>query len=274
MKKSTIWLLTIIMALTFGILLYFQVTYLESMVRMRKEQFSENVMRVLYGVGRYVEEQETLYYLDQDPALLTDDTPLSSESTVNVGGKLLPVEDFTSEESARERYRRLQNALKYRFRYQQSLLNEVVISIIQESASRPADERVDSAMVRKFIASELSRRGINVPFSFCLVTTDAQPLYATSAFDTPLLEDFRNNNHVDGLYSIPLFPNSDVSYTLLVDFPTEKKYVYRSVRYIIPTLAFTAILLVIFIYTVLLAFRQKKLSEMKNDFINSMTHDF
>ena len=274
MKKSTIWLLTIIMALTFGILLYFQVTYLESMVRMRKEQFSENVMRALYGVGRYVEEQETLYYLEQDPALLTDDTPLSSESTVNVGGKLLPVEDFTSEESARERYRRLQNALKYRFRYQQSLLNEVVISIIQESASRPADERVDSAMVRKFIASELSRRGINVPFSFCLVTTDAQPLYATSDFDTPLLEDFRNNNHVDGLYSIPLFPNSDVSYTLLVDFPTEKKYVYRSVRYIIPTLAFTAILLVIFIYTVLLAFRQKKLSEMKNDFINNMTHEF
>ena len=86
MKKSTIWLLTIIMALTFGILLYFQVTYLESMVRMRKEQFSENVMRALYGVGRYVEEQETLYYLEQDPALLTDDTPLSSESTVNVGG--------------------------------------------------------------------------------------------------------------------------------------------------------------------------------------------
>ena len=35
MKKSTIWLLTIIMALTFGILLYFQVTYMESMVRMR-----------------------------------------------------------------------------------------------------------------------------------------------------------------------------------------------------------------------------------------------
>ena len=44
-------------------------------------------------------------------------------------------------------------------------------------------------------------------------------------------------------------------------------------RFIIPTLAFTLILLVIFLYTIILAFRQKKLSEMKTDFINNMTHE-
>ena len=43
MKKSVIWLLTIIMALTFGVLLYFQIMYLENMVKMRDEQFSEGV---------------------------------------------------------------------------------------------------------------------------------------------------------------------------------------------------------------------------------------
>lgn len=42
----------------------------------------------------------------------------------------------------------------------------------------------------------------------------------------------------------------------------------------IPSFAFTFILMFIFIYSIVLAFRQKKLSEMKNDFINNMTHEF
>lgn len=279
MKKSTIWLLTIIMALTFGILLYFQVTYMESMVRMRKEQFTENVMRALYGVGRFVEEQETLYYLEQDAGLGDDDAAVTSATALtsqdaDLGRPLLPSEDFALGPTGSERYRRLQEALKYRYRYQQSLLNEVVISIIQESPSRPAAERVDSAMVRRFISSELEKRGINVPFSFALQGANGQLLYATPDFDPTLAENIQASKKTGGLYSLVLFPNSDVRYNLLVDFPTEKNYVYRSVRYIIPTLAFTAILLVIFIYTIFLAFRQKKLSEMKNDFINNMTHEF
>ena len=42
----------------------------------------------------------------------------------------------------------------------------------------------------------------------------------------------------------------------------------------IPSFAFTFILLVVFLFTIIIAFRQKKLSEMKNDFINNMTHEF
>ena len=42
----------------------------------------------------------------------------------------------------------------------------------------------------------------------------------------------------------------------------------------IPSFAFTFILLVVFLFTIIVAFRQKKLSEMKNDFINNMTHEF
>ncbi len=284
MKKSIIWLLTVIMAITFGILLYFQVTYMESMVRMRKEQFTENVMRALYGVGRYLEEQETLFYLEQDAGLLDDDvespgnnTSMNSggtEAMTTLGAPLLPREDFATNSSAAESFRRLQDALKYRYRYQQSLLNEVIISIIQESADRPASQRVDSTMVRRFLQSELSKRGMNVPFTFALQAEDGRLLYTTADFDVNLVTDMQQGKKVEGMYTFMLFPNSDVRYNLLVDFPTEKNYIYRSVRYIIPTLVFTAILLVVFLYTIIIAFRQKKLSEMKNDFINNMTHEF
>ncbi len=45
-------------------------------------------------------------------------------------------------------------------------------------------------------------------------------------------------------------------------------------RFLIPAFAFTLVLLIVFVYTIILAFRQKKLNEMKTDFINNMTHEF
>lgn len=66
MKKSTIWLLAAIMALTFIGLLYMQISYMENMVRMRNEQFSEAVKRSLYDVSTTLEQDETKRYLAED----------------------------------------------------------------------------------------------------------------------------------------------------------------------------------------------------------------
>ena len=65
MKKSTIWLLAIIMALTFIGLLYVQIMYMENMIKMRNEQFTEAVKRSLYAVSTSLELDETQRYLDE-----------------------------------------------------------------------------------------------------------------------------------------------------------------------------------------------------------------
>ncbi len=70
MKKSLIWLLTIVMAITFGALLYFQIMYLENMVRMRESQFSEGVMRSISSTAGFLEKSETLHYLEEDVNVL------------------------------------------------------------------------------------------------------------------------------------------------------------------------------------------------------------
>ena len=55
MKKSTIWLLAVLMALTLLCLLYIQIMYMESMIRMRDDQFAEGVRRSLYAVSSLLE---------------------------------------------------------------------------------------------------------------------------------------------------------------------------------------------------------------------------
>ena len=59
-----------------------------------------------------------------------------------------------------------------------------------------------------------------------------------------------------------------------IHFPGKKDYIFDSVRFMIPSMIFTFVLLVTFIFTIYIVFRQKKLTEMKNDFINNMTHEF
>ena len=57
-------------------------------------------------------------------------------------------------------------------------------------------------------------------------------------------------------------------------FPGKKDYIFDSVSFMIPSMIFTLVLLITFIFTIYIVFRQKKLTEMKNDFINNMTHEF
>lgn len=61
---------------------------------------------------------------------------------------------------------------------------------------------------------------------------------------------------------------------LKVYFPSKTKYILSSVKFMIPSFIFTFVVLIVFLYTIIVAFRQKKITEMKNDFINNMTHEF
>ena len=66
MKKSTIWIIAIIMGFSFLALLYLQLSYIEEMAKMKKEQFDESVNRSLYQASRNLEVNETLRYLEKD----------------------------------------------------------------------------------------------------------------------------------------------------------------------------------------------------------------
>lgn len=296
MKKSIIWLLTIVMALTFGCLLYFQIMYLENMVKMREGQFSENVMRSLYATAGMLEKQETLHFLEEDANViemsLADDYASVTDSTVmyysviNPDGTISNL-SYSAEEVANKnplslsgkpvittpsavqtvggRYRNLQEAIRSQYLYQKGLLNEVILSILRDASSRPVMERADSTMVRTWLTTELANNGLRVPFVFAVADKKGTLIYTSAGYDETAPEH--------EIYSQALFPHTDNRYQLLVEFPTKKNYIFSSVRFIIPTLAFTLILLVVFLYTIILAFRQKKLSEMKTDFINNMTHE-
>lgn len=272
MKKSIIWLLTVVMGITFCALLYFQIMYLENMIKMRESQFSESAMRALYGTVGLLERQETLHFLEKDINML-DRSYGSDERGLGSGTMLMaqpqagrgPIITFPQPtENVAKRYQDLQETIKNQYIYQSGLLNEVILSILYDASHRPVMERADSALIRNTLTIELENNGLSVPFNFA-VTDKKNIIYSTPGYDPDMNEK--------QMYTARLFPNADSHYELKVEFPTKSNYIFSSVRFVIPTLALTLLLLAIFIFTMILAFRQKKLGEMKSDFINNMTHE-
>lgn len=82
---------------------------------------------------------------------------------------------------------------------------------------------------------------------------------------------------LDKKYRSELFPEDYFSnhHYLTIEFPGRTSHIYRSVSLLgFGSLAFTLIILVTFGMTLYYIQKQKKLSDIKSDFINNMTHEF
>ena len=300
MKKSTIWILGIVMGLSFLSLLYLQVSYIEEMVKMRREQFEESVQRSLDQACRNIELMETKNYLEADAAATekaalkiqeinaSDNAHVSDDEVVQYtqrysisssGGvsrfewEMMQVQPnvpkpiISTGKNVPQTSRTLREILKDRYVHQRALLDEVVYNILHTASDRPLRQRVNFKQLDAFIISELRNNGITIPYHFSVTDRMGAMVYHCSDY-VP--------NGSENIYSHVLFKNDPPQRMGMVNihFPSLESYIFSSVRFMIPSVVFTLVLLVTFVFTIYIIFRQKKLTEIKNDFINNMTHEF
>lgn len=273
MKKSTIWGIAIAIGISFLTLIFLQTKYLQEVIHMRKEQFDESVIRSLSQTARNLELYETKSDLEElfekeqhkiHGKKAQKATPTTNHTSIprNVSkGVFLDNLDANSVSPA------LRDSVKQRYIHQNGLLDQVIYSILYEISDKPFAERIDFRQLDAALRTELRNNGIQLDYHFYVTTSDGREVYRCSDYTSVGEETtFRQE----------LFPNDPQAQTglLYIHFPELQKYIFSSVRFMIPAIIFTVILLIIFIFTIYSIFRQKKLTEIKNDFINNMTHEF
>lgn len=282
MKKRTIWSIAVIMGLSFIMLLLLQLTYIREMANMKKEQFDESVNRALYQASRNLELNETLRYLEKDvqekekKSGKKNTTPFSNTAnypTFRMKTKISnPVKMpkamilINDQNSNNEASRSLQEIVKNRYVYQKALLDEVVMNMLYSASDKPLKERVNFKILDQDIKAELINNGINIPYHFTVTTQDGREVYRCPDY---------TDEGSEFTYTQVLFRNDPSSKmgVVRVHFPDINSYIYSSVKFMIPSVFFTLILLVTFIITLVIVFRQKRYNEIKNDFVNNMTHE-
>ncbi|MCI6549960.1 MAG: HAMP domain-containing histidine kinase [Prevotella sp.] len=302
MKKKTIWTVSVIMGLSFLALLFLQLQYIKEMANMKKEQFDESVNRALYQAAHNLEFNETLKYLEQDinaterRAYKQDSTGTRSgqpsDGTMQQSHQYSVVADdgtvyssfelktiamkpsqmpkamilHNDKNTLSEASKSMQEIVKNRYVYQKALLDEVVYMILYSASNKPLKERINFKLLDQDLKAELMNNGIDIPYHFTVSTQDGREVYRCPDY---------TDDGGEYTYSQVLFRNDPTSKMGVVKlhFPDMGTYIFSSVRFMIPSVIFTIVLILTFIFTIVVVFRQKRYSEIKNDFINNMTHE-
>lgn len=147
-------------------------------------------------------------------------------------------------------------------------------------------DRIDPAKLDNLIREELESRGIRLPYQYGVIqSVDTTFVIINGNYVVGNLDESAAS-HVDHPASRNLF-NSPYQVALYrqdakaspgwlkLHFPSKTSWLWYS---LLPTMLmailFTILILFCFSYTIYVILRQKKISEMKTDFINNMTHEF
>ncbi|MDR0412878.1 MAG: HAMP domain-containing histidine kinase [Dysgonamonadaceae bacterium] len=294
MRKSTIWLLAGVMVFAFIGLMYLQINYILIILNTQRNQFEDAVKRSLYQVSHNLELDETAKLLSDQlfifgkkylrsgkPAITSQRINIKEQQHLSIdrSGQLPAKLDISRNDvdslfvlspsfgknDINVASRTIQDAMRDQYFYYQNLLDEVIQNAMKAS-EKPIEERMDYRKLESYIRAELANNDLALPFVFAVLDKTKNIVYKSPDYNPKTLKS---------VYSQILFPKDPASnlYTLQVSFPTQDKYVLNSNSFIAPSIVFTFVLLVVFIFTIYVILRQKRLSEMKNDFINNMTHE-
>ncbi len=140
-------------------------------------------------------------------------------------------------------------------------------------------QRFSKEDINQVIRNSFNRNNLkNYPFEFAILenSISGKQLLSDNFYDLSL-DTSANLKHI-----IPLLPPSGSNYENLVNeellyviVPNQKNIIWKGlIWFIVGAIFFTLIITTAFFITIRTLLKQKKLSEIKSDFINNMTHEF
>jgi two-component system phosphate regulon sensor histidine kinase PhoR len=132
------------------------------------------------------------------------------------------------------------------------------------------EEFLTTAALDSLINLQLNIRGVDTRFEFCIYKPERQEFIMERSpnFRKELIEKGR----AFILFQADIYTSPEY---LLIYFPHEKQFLLTELwGMLLISIILIIVIVYSFTYTITIIFRQKRLSEMKNDFINNMTHEF
>lgn len=301
MKRKTIVLLAILFFLAFSGLILIQLNWINNAIAITDQQFRYNANKALESVVLALEEQELIDRIveeidpessDSVTAIVPANSPLakklqgykadsrmvreyglsSSEKPIvitNAGQKIyisakeispIPEEEIT-EPSAQTISAGMSGRVTNKIVFLESVMKNILHS------TPDIRERIVPEKINRQIRTALNNVGIHLDFEFSIRSGRLGTIWSTPGYtDKPGTNKF----------IIQLFPNDPVpgQNQIVMYCLQENQYKFEKIGSLgVLSLLFTLLLFILSAGTFVVIFRQKKMSEIRNDFINNMTHE-
>lgn len=186
--------------------------------------------------------------------------PILSENFKDIHGKLLNDSiNYT---------KNLQNQQILRYINKSEMVSVVLENLV--NFDKPISERIDAKLLDSLIRAELTHKDIKTKYNFGVVDTrNYQLLFNDTTAD--------NAEMLRVGFQTQLFPNDEFAAPALLYlyFPDTDSYLLGEMLVVLgSSVVFVLIIIFSFASAVSIILRQRKLSQITNDFINNMTHEF
>lgn len=141
-------------------------------------------------------------------------------------------------------------------------------ALMQERLKKiPVYKRTSKREIEQFLRDYLKENGVNIDFEYAIYDKDLATKIKS--------ENFERKN--DSSYGISVFldNNNQSNYILYVNFPNRNKFLFSSIMtMLILSIVFTSIIIIAYSSSIYQLIKQRRISQIKTDFINNMTHEF
>lgn len=301
MKRKTIVLLAIFFFLAISGLILIQLYWIKNAVSITDQQFRYSANKALESVVLDLEEKELIKYIveDIDPAstdsitaIVPANSPLAKKlhgyqpnsallemyglnsprepvAITSSGHKIfIAAEDsspYSTDEQTEPSRQIMSSGFSGRVTNKIVFLENIMGKILRNTPD--IRDRIDPESINKQLRTALNNVGIYLDYEFSIRSGRLGILWSTPGFtDRPGTNKF----------IIQLFPNDPVpsQNQIVLYCLQEQHYKFEKIGNLgFLSILFTLILLVLSTGTFVVIFRQKKISEIRNDFINNMTHE-
>lgn len=302
MKKRIIVLLALFFFLAITGIVLIQLYWIRNAIDITDQQFRTDANKALEAVVLDLEEQELInnimeqidvYSTDSVTAIVPANSPLARKLrgyqpnselleiygldtenepiTITSSGQriVISAEDMNAyslpDELTEASPEVITAELKGRVTNKIVFLEKIMDKILSDTPD--IRERIDPEALRKSIRNSLDNVGIKLDFEFSIRSGRSGIIWKTPGFtDKPGTNKF----------IIQLFPNDPLpgQNQLVIYCLQEQQYKFERIGSLgFLSLLFAIMLLILATGTFIVIFRQKKISEIRNDFINNMTHE-
>ncbi len=224
----------------------FSKTYQEKLV-FKKDSSGNASMKITYSTESKLGEDK--YYSKVEKNYVSENG--KQKVDISVSGNLKPILDTAT---------LLENKSR--------LIDNIVTELIY-NGRRNIRERIDSTVLDSLLNKELQKKGIKTTYYFAILNTTNNNLEYCS--NILYKAEILHSKFKVSLFPSDLFLQSD---TLIIYFPYQSQYLLSTMwASLLPSALFILIIILTFSYSIHSLLQQKKMAEVKTDFVNNMTHE-
>ncbi len=311
MSKKLFILLVLLMSLSLIGIIFVQAYYINNTVKNKEEQFSFSVNNALKFVARAIEEKESRQYYYRYQNLISNTDKADSiairelfirqedeglnETLIYRNGILeenfklstslfdigLDTDSITLKRLTNRRETTIYSGSTIDNELDldpiKSLLNIGRMSDVEKSQfetayrdlikRKPIHKRVSENEIRRLLDLRLQQEDLKLNYEFAIYSRDLATKVQSDNFEYTKRSTF----------GTPIFLDNDKQsdFNLLVNFPNRKKFILSSILGMaVLSVLFTGIIFIAFTTAIYQLIKQRKISQIKTDFINNMTHEF